>query len=180
MWVDTSVKTPTWRRRHSRRACFPDQGRGGAPRSRCRHAMEVGAHVPPDATRIATVYTNDPKRLREAVFADLCTLFCTSTTARATLTLQQCTQMAKNCVERPFSPICVHSCIPMPVYNGATVYTNDPKRLREAVFADLCTLFCTSTTARATGRGYGSHDVDDPMAPAMPGRSDLTPTPPGR
>ena len=47
----------------------------------------------------------------------------------------------------------------------ATVYTNAPKRLREAVFADLCTLFCTPTTARATGRGYGSHDINGPMAP---------------
>ena len=30
VWVDTLVKTPAWRRRHSRRACFPDHGRGGA------------------------------------------------------------------------------------------------------------------------------------------------------
>ena len=48
------------------------------PRGRRRHAMAVGALVPPDAarvaTRIATVYTNAPKRHREAVFADLCTL----------------------------------------------------------------------------------------------------------
>ena len=34
----------------------------------------VGALVPPDAAHVATVYTNAPKRLREAVFADLCTL----------------------------------------------------------------------------------------------------------
>ena len=169
MWVDTSVKTPTWRRRHSRRACFPDQGRGGAPRSRCWHAMAVGALVPPDATRIATVYTNDPKRLREAVFADLCTLFCTSTTARATLTLQQCTQMAKNCVERPFSPICVHSCIPMPVYNGATVYTNDPKRLREAVFADLCTLFAPQRPLARPGGATGPTTSTTPWPPRCQG-----------
>ena len=48
------------------------------PRGRRRHAMAVGALAPPDAarvaTRIATVYTNAPKRHREAVFADLCTL----------------------------------------------------------------------------------------------------------
>ena len=36
--------------------------------------MAIGALVPPDATRVATVYTNGPKRLRGAVFADLCTL----------------------------------------------------------------------------------------------------------
>ena len=48
------------------------------PRGRRRHAMAVGALVPPDAARVAargaTVYTNAPKRHREAVFADLCTL----------------------------------------------------------------------------------------------------------
>ena len=91
----------------------------------------------------------------------------------------------------------------MPAHNGATVYTNAPKRLREAVFADLCTLLrphgmaaratgrgygCTRTryilslhmAARATGRGHGSRDIDGSMAPVMPGRSNLTPTPPGR
>ena len=36
--------------------------------------MAVGALVPPDATRVATVYTNAPKQLRETVFVDLCTL----------------------------------------------------------------------------------------------------------
>ena len=64
------------------------------------------------------------------------------------LASQQCTRMAQNGSERPFSPICVHSCV--------------------------------STAARATGRGYGSHDINDPMAPVTPGRSDLRPTPPGR
>ena len=48
------------------------------PRGRWRYAMVVGALVPPDATRVATsgatVYTSAPKRIREASFADLCTL----------------------------------------------------------------------------------------------------------
>ena len=96
--------------------------------------------------------------------------------------------------------------------HGATVYTNAPKRAREAIFANLCTLLrphvcpqwrnsvhkCPKTAprghfsqsvytpappptpARATGRGHGSHDVNGPMAPAMPGRSGLRPTPPKR
>ena len=78
MWVDTPVKTPAWRRRHSRRACFPGQGRGGPPRGRCRHTMAAGALVPLDAT----------------------------------LASQQCTQMPQNGSKGPFSPICVHSCVP--------------------------------------------------------------------
>ena len=81
--------------------------------------------------------------------------------------------MPQNGSERPFSSICVHSCVTTPVHNVATVYTNAPKRLRETIFVDLCTLFCTPTTARATGRGYGFHDINDPMASVMPGRSDL-------
>ena len=52
------------------------------PRRHCRRTMVVGVLVPPDAarvairiaTRVATVYTNAPKRPRGAILADLCTL----------------------------------------------------------------------------------------------------------
>ena len=80
--------------------------------------MVVGALVPPDAARVAT-----------------------HVATRATLASQQCTQVPQNDSERSFSPICVHSCVPTSVHNGATVYTNGTKRLREVIFADLCTLF---------------------------------------
>ena len=56
---------------------------------------------------------------------------------------QQCTQMPRNGSEEPFSPICVHYCVTTGRPRNprvATVYTNAPKRLREAVFGDLCTL----------------------------------------
>ena len=56
---------------------------------------------------------------------------------------QQCTQMPRNGVERPFSAICVHYCVPTGRSREsrvATVYTNGPEQLREAVFGDLCTL----------------------------------------
>ena len=60
---------------------FPAKGEGPARRRR-RHAMAVKALVPPSAdrdairiaTRATTVYTNAPKRRREAIFGDLCTL----------------------------------------------------------------------------------------------------------
>ena len=67
----------------------------------------------------------------------------------------------------------VGALVPPDATRVATVYTNAPKRLRETIFVDLCTLFCTPTTARATGRGYGFYDINDPMASVMPGRSDL-------
>ena len=73
----------------------------------------------------------------------------TPASPRLSTMAQQCTQMTRNCAERPFSPICVHSCV-------------------------------SPTSARATGRGHGSHDVNGPMAPAMPGRSGLRTTPPER
>ena len=101
--------------------------------------MVVGALVPPDAARVAT---------------------------RAILASQQCTRMPQNDAEEPFPPICVHSCAPMSVRNGATVYTNAPKRLREVIFANLCTLLCPHGRSR-TGRGHGSHDIDGPMALVM-------------
>ncbi len=60
---------------------FPTKREGPARGCR-RHAVAVEALVPPGAarvairiaTRVATVYTNAPKRPREAIFGDLCTL----------------------------------------------------------------------------------------------------------
>ena len=68
-----------------RRRCQPGSGaarsgpvfltkREGPARGRRRHAMAVEALAPPDAARVAIVYTNAPKRRREAIFTDLCTL----------------------------------------------------------------------------------------------------------
>ena len=75
--------------------------------------------------------------------------------------------MAQNGVERPFSPICVHYCVttgrprdPRVAALGATVYTNAPKRLREAVFGDLCTLLCPHRTpARPSHRSPRRNSV---------------------
>ena len=50
----------------------------------------------------------------------------------------------------------------------------------ESPSSPICVHSCVPTAARATGRGHGFHDVDGPMAPVMPERSDLRPTPPGR
>ena len=76
-----------------RRRCQPGSGatraepvfptkREGPARGRRRHAVVAGALAPPGAarvairiaTRVATVYTNAPKRHRGAISADLCTL----------------------------------------------------------------------------------------------------------
>ena len=78
-----------------RRRCQPGSGaarsepvfptkREGPARGRRRHAVMVEALAPPDAARVAiriatrdaTVYTNAPKRRREAISTDLCTLLC--------------------------------------------------------------------------------------------------------
>ena len=59
--------------------------------------------------------------------------------------------MTQNSSERPFSPICVHSCVSTSVYNSATVYTSAPKRLREAISTNLCTLLRPPGLARDHG-----------------------------
>ena len=131
---------------------FPTKREGPARRGR-RHAVVAEALVPPGAarvairiaTRVATVYTNAPKRRREAILTDLCTLLrphvCPQQRDSPTVytnapkqrgearsshlctllrsqghpqpkpTAQQCTQMPQNGAERPFWPICVHSCV---------------------------------------------------------------------
>ena len=151
------------------------------PRGRRRHAMAVEALVPPDATRIATRGTAHsptrsnsvhewPKTAPRGRFHRLVYTLASPRPARATLTLQQCTQMAKNGVERPFLPTCVHCCVPTSVHNGATVYTNGPKQLQEATLANLCTLFASG----------GKPTLRDPRGcpPARPTRASKAEPPP--
>ncbi len=64
------------------------------------------------------------------------------------LTKERTLHASGGCAERPFSPICVHRCVPTSARNGATVYTSAPKRRREAIFADLCTLLHTHGRSR--------------------------------
>ena len=132
------------------------------PMGRRRHTMAVEALVPPDATRVAThgaahsaTRSNSvhewPKTAPRGRFRQSVYTLASPRPARTTLTLQQCTQMAKNGAERPFSPTCVHCCVPTSVHNGATVYTNGPKQLQEATLANLCTLLCLRGQADPAG-----------------------------
>ena len=59
----------------------------------------------------ATVYTNAPKRRGEARSSHLCTLLRSQGYPQPKPTDQQCTQTPQNGAERPFWPICVHSCV---------------------------------------------------------------------
>ena len=73
--------------------------------------------------------------------------------ARESPASQQCTQMPRNAVERPFSAICVHYCVTTGRPRDprvATVYTNGLERRRKTVFANLCTLLHPHPAARAT------------------------------
>ena len=110
-----------------------------AERCRARHlpAARVATRI---AARVATVYTNGPKRRREAIFANLCTLL------RPHVCPQRRNSVHKwpNPVRRgPILPFVYTIVIPRPPTtqaHGATVYTNGPKRRRGAIFANLCTL----------------------------------------
>ena len=76
--------------------------------------MVAEALVPPDAARVATVYTNAPIRCGEARSSHLCTLLRSQGHPQPKPTAQQCTQMPQNGPEGPFPPICVHSCVRRP------------------------------------------------------------------
>ena len=58
--------------------------------------------------------------------------------------------------------------------------TQMPQNSSEGPFSPICVHSFAPTATLVTGRGHGSHDIDGPMAPVMPGRSDLRSTPPGR
>ena len=58
--------------------------------------------------------------------------------------------------------------------------TQMPQNSSERPFPPICVHSFAPTATLVTGRGHGPHDIDGPMAPVMPGRSDLRSTPPGR
>ncbi len=128
----------------SHRACFPDQGGGDHRGGRRRHTMALEPLVPPDTVRVATRIA-----------------------ARTILASQQCTRMPQNGAKRPFLPICVHSYVPTSARNGATVYTNGPKQLQEAILANLCTLLCP--WGQADPAGARTRAAGDKTGLARPG-----------
>ena len=151
VWANVPMKTPASRRRHSRRACLPDQGRGGhregAPParhggwgaratwrySRCdsyRDSCRNSVHKCPKTARRG--------HSRRSVY--------TPASPRPSATAPQPNSVHKRPKTAPRGPILpfVYTiAIPRPPTtqaHGPTVYTNAPKRLRGAILADLCTL----------------------------------------
>ncbi len=131
----------------------------------------------PRDPRAATVYTNAPKRLREAVFGDLCTLLrppASPRGVRMTLTSQQCTQMPKNGSDRPFSAICVHSCVttgrprdPAPQLS-AQQCTQMAQNSSERPFSAICVHYCVPTRSPAQpSRSNSVHNHEAPNIPAL-------------
>ena len=105
-----------------RRRCQPGSGatrsepvfptkREGPARGCRRHAVMVEALAPPDAARVvirvairvATVYTNAPKRRRGAISTDLCTLLRPHGRSHDPRETQQCTQMPQSGAEGAIS-----------------------------------------------------------------------------
>ncbi len=84
-----------------------------APRGHFRRSVYTTASPRSLArsSRSATVYTNAPKRRGEARSSHLCTLLRSQGHPQPKPTAQQCTQTPQNGAERPFWPICVHSCV---------------------------------------------------------------------
>ena len=92
------------------------------------------------ATRVATVYTNAPKRHREAILANLCTLLRPHGRSQQPNSVHKRPNPARR---GPILPFVYTIAIPRPPTtqaHGPTVYTNAPKRPRGAISTDLCTL----------------------------------------
>ena len=113
---------------------------------------------------------------REPIFADLCTPLRPHGRSQRRNSVHKCPETAprahfRRSVYTPASPrlpAASQQCTQMP-QNGA-----------ESPSSPICVHSCVTTAARATGRGHGSHDIDGPMAPVMPERSNLRSMPPGR
>ncbi len=72
-----------------------------------------------------------------------------------------------------------HLCHPTQL--AAQQCTRMPQNGAEGPFPPICVHSRDPpTAAHATGRDYGSRDIDGPMVPVMPWGSDLRPTPPER
>ena len=145
-----------------RRRCQPSSGaarsepvfptkREGPARGRRRHAVAVEALAPPDAarvairiaTRVATVYTNAPKRPRGAISTDLCTLLRPhgrSQLAQQPNSVHKRPNPARKGPILPFVYTVAIPRLPTTQAHGPIVYTNAPKRRRGAISTNLCTL----------------------------------------
>ena len=79
--------------------CVPLRHQGAPARPPCRNSVHKCPGTAPRGRFRRSVYTIASP--------------CVTTAARVTLAPQQCTQMPRNGVERPFSAICVHYCVPL-------------------------------------------------------------------
>ena len=118
---------------------FPTK-REGPARGRRRHAMAAEVLMPPDAVRVATVYTNAPKRHREVISTDLCTLLRPHGCLQQRNSVHKRPKTARRGPILPFVYTVAIPRLPTTQAHGPTVYTNTPKWRRGAVFANLCTL----------------------------------------
>ena len=100
----------------------------------CVHSCESPRSLA-RSSRVATVYTNAPKRHREARSSHLCTLLRSQGHPQPKPTAQPCTRMPQNGTEGPFPPICVHSCVAPhggDAHHAARAVTQPPTRTHEA------------------------------------------------
>ena len=110
--------------------------------------MAVGALVPPDAARVAKLVsqqcTQTPQNGAERPDPPICVHCCDPKATHNPSPQHNSVHKRPNPAPRdPILPFVYTIAIPGPPTtqaHGPTVYTNAPKRPREAVLADLCTL----------------------------------------
>ena len=115
-WEDTNLTMAPLTQSLSRRACFPDQGRGGHRGGAAGTPWWLGRSCHPMQLALQLARPSRPNSVHKR---------------------------PKTARRGPILPFVYTIAIPRPPTtqaHGPTVYTNAPKRLRGAILADLCTL----------------------------------------
>ena len=131
-WEDTNLTMAPLTQSLSRRACFPDQGRGGHRGGAAGTPWWLGRSCHPMQLALQLARPSRPNSVHKR---------------------------PKTARRGPILPFVYTIAIPRPPTtqaHGTTVYTNAPKRRREAILANLCTLL------RSHGR---SRDRAGPLVP---------------
>ena len=149
---------------------FPTK-REGPARGRRRHAVVVEALAPPGAGSSRRDSYRDsrrnsvhkcPKTAPRGHFHRFVYTPVSPWSLERSLRRNSVHKRPKTAPRGPILPFVYTIAIPRPLTtyaHGATVYTNAPKRCREAISTDLCTLLCH----RPGGEGHATGAVTQPL-----------------
>ena len=174
----------------SRRACFPDQGRGGHRGGAAGTPWWLGCscHLTQLALQLARPSRPNsvhkcPKTARRGHFGQSVYTPDFPAPVRNGATAQQCTQMPQSGAERPDPPICVHYCDPKATHNPSPRPNSVHKCPNPARRGRFSQSVYTPAFPQGRSRDRAGPRVPRrrrPHGPVMPERSDLRSTLPER